>query len=153
MKEAYEAPRSLLLTAGVGLAFAIVSICLHDSIATSLAGHKEAGAARHLALVNSLRIVVAWVIALTTSLPRRWAVCILPALFAGWVFSWAWHDWVTDTLSVNWREAQAGHGDGFRHKPVLDRPALARGRSLVQLHRQCAGLWRRRSLRACRILD
>jgi len=130
---AHGETRSLLLTAGMGLVFAIVSIFLHDSIAAFFAGHEEGGAARHLALLNGLRIAVswaivpfcvmlAWVIALSTMRAWRYVALILAALspvFASWLFSWGWQDGVTTTLPAltilmaGWRLAQPGQGDGF----------------------------------------
>jgi hypothetical protein len=129
----HEEPPSLLFTAGVGLVFAIVSICLHDSISAFLGNHEGAGTARHFALINGLEIAaawaivpfcvtLAWIIALTTIRPWRWVVFILAALsppLAGWVFSWEWQDWVTAALpalailTAGWRQARDGDGAGF----------------------------------------
>jgi hypothetical protein len=131
--DAREEPRSLLLTAGMGLVFAIVSICLHDSIAAFFAGHEEGEAARHLALINGLEIAVswaiipfcvtlAWIVALCTIQPWRYVALILAAIspvFASWFFSWGWQDGVTTTLPAlavlmaGWRKAQPGQADGF----------------------------------------
>lgn len=129
----HEEPRSLLSAAGVGLVFAIVSICLHDSISAFLANHEEAGEVRHVALINGLQIATAWAIvpfcitlawctALSTARPWRRAVFALAAfspLFAGWVFAWAWQDWVTATLpalailAAGWRRTQESGGTAF----------------------------------------
>jgi hypothetical protein len=127
-EETHEAPRSLLFTALVGLIFALVSICLHDSIAAFLAGHGADAPGRHLALLNGLRIALAWAIvpffitlawiaAFLTTRPWRWVGFALAAaspLVTGWAFSWAWQDIVTTTLpalailAAGWRLAPDG---------------------------------------------
>jgi hypothetical protein len=134
-----EEPRSLLLTAGVGLVFAIASICLHDAISAFLAGHEGLGADRHIALVNGLKIAIAWaivpfcvtlawVIALVAGQPWRWigfGLAAMSPLFAGWLFSWSVEDWVTTTLPAlaillaGWRHTRARHAHSFFHHTAM----------------------------------
>lgn len=117
---------NLLFSAGVGLAFAFASVCLHDSITTFLASHAETGAERHMGLVNGLRVAGAWTtvpfciaLAWLTRENRLWGwlagmVAAASPTIAAWAFGWSWQDWVTTQipaaiiLALGYRFASTG---------------------------------------------
>ncbi len=100
----------LLFSAATGLAFALVSFCLHDALTTYLMAKDETEAARHLALINGLTIAISWAavpfcitLAWVTAERRPWSwitigLAILSPALTAWVFSWAWEDWCTTQL-------------------------------------------------------
>jgi hypothetical protein len=93
-------PRNLLFTASLSLAFAVVSVCLHDAMVAFVSGRGEADATHQTALVAGVTLIIAWAIvpfAVTLawlSLGCRWLRAPLGIIAAaspglsGWLFSW-----------------------------------------------------------------
>jgi hypothetical protein len=93
-----------LFTAIVGLAFALVAVCVHDAIATFVLGHGSREDNRNASVRAAIELAAAWafvpfVITLAWGSRTRGALEIpvlllglaSPAL-AGWIFGWPWQE-------------------------------------------------------------
>lgn len=97
--EPHRRPHALV-TAGISLAFALVSICLHEAIATFAAGEgehtSETGVLAAIELAAAWATVPFFVTFAWLSAPWRWlrfpmlVLAIASPLLTGWVFRWSW---------------------------------------------------------------
>jgi hypothetical protein len=105
-----ERHNSALFRAGLGLAFALVSICVHDAITAFVSGRGTGSLEHHDALAAGISLTVAWAIgpfAVTLawlSAQRLWLGVPLAIVaagspwIAGWFFSWSIRAVITTTI-------------------------------------------------------
>jgi hypothetical protein len=122
-----------LAVAGLAFAFAIASVCLHETITAFLSAHQEASAANAIGLVAGIRMALGWAavpfsisVAWVAAPHRRIAIPLgvfagASPLLTGWLFSWASMDTIATeipTLAIllwGYRVvAQGPREDGFR---------------------------------------
>ena len=97
----HSRPRNALFTATLSLAFALVSVCIHDAIATFVTGRTTEHHGTDNALAEGLALATAWAIvpcAVTLAwLSVRIRLLAIPmglvacasATIAGWLFAWS----------------------------------------------------------------
>jgi hypothetical protein len=107
---AVSRPRSPLFTAGIGLAFALVSVCLHDALTTFVSGRSGEHTADFSGLDAAIELTAAWafvpffVTLAWLSARHRWVgiplgiIAVASPFFAGWLFSWSWQEIVTTAI-------------------------------------------------------
>jgi hypothetical protein len=101
-------PRNHLFTAGLSLAFAVVSVCLHDAMVAFVSG--RGGEDTHAAIAAGIMLIAGWAfVPFVVTLPwqsagRRWLAVPLGVVaaaspgLAGWLFSWPLHEIVTTAI-------------------------------------------------------
>jgi hypothetical protein len=123
-------PRNLLFTAGLSLAFAVVSVCLHDAMVAFVSG--RGGEDAHTAIAAGIMLIAGWAfVPFAVTLAWQSSGCRLLAVpsgviaaaspgLAGWLFSWPLHEVMTTAvpcwliLGFGYRQlAKAPDGYGF----------------------------------------
>jgi len=103
-------PRNPLATAGLALAFAVTSVCLHDAIATFVAERGAAPGEVGSGIADAIGLATAWAI-VPSAVTLAWlsagswrlhaSLLVVAALspgVAGWLFSWSWTNIITTEL-------------------------------------------------------
>jgi hypothetical protein len=102
--------RKPLFTTCIGVAFALVSVCLHSALTDFVSGPEGHAGANYGELEAAVRLTAEWafvpffVTAAWIGVRSRWAKVPLgflagvSPLFAGWLFSWSWQDIVITAL-------------------------------------------------------
>ena len=129
-----HAPRNVLFTAAVGLAFALVAVCLHDAMKTYLSNHAEIGAPFDSGVAAGIMLAIEWAaIPFTITLAWlsvRWRWLAVPtgitacvATYAtGEVFAWSDQEILTTVapslviLALGYRCVSGALNSGARNR-------------------------------------